>query len=113
MFLRGHHIELYERRNGMSRTHKIRTFIAWCCFVSQLFGLYLINESAAAGQSPQEQRRAVSVGKPSLWSFAQAHYLLASLRDRSQGIQTKSLSENDLDANAVNRTRIDMLKTII
>lgn len=97
----------------MKTSNKLRATIALVCMISQSLMLVLISESSVKAKDSSPIAGEVSVGKPSLWSFAQAHYLLANLRERSQAIQTKGLTDRDLDANAVNRTRIDMLRSIV
>jgi hypothetical protein len=55
----------------------------------------------------------VSVGQPSMWSFAQAHYLLSPMRFRNRTLDGKVPSDDDLDPNAVRARRVDALRTLL
>src|SRR5215510_8559062 len=55
----------------------------------------------------------IQIGKPSVWSLAQAHYLLAKMHQDNRGLATHMPSPNDLDPNAINSTRIQLLRTLL
>jgi hypothetical protein len=59
------------------------------------------------------KRVQIHVGKPSVWSMAQAHYLLAKLHKDNRDLKTHMPSESALDPNAINTTRIQILKTLL
>lgn len=52
----------------------------------------------------------ITIGKPSIWTLAQAHYLLAQVHNTNRGLQVASLG--DLDPNGINRQRIEVLRTM-
>ena len=63
----------------------------------------------------QDRRRKpviVSFGQPNIWSLEQAHYLLARMHMTNLELQAKSLSVDDLDPNATNGTRIQLLRQL-
>src|ERR1051325_7953582 len=51
----------------------------------------------------------LDIGQPSIWSLSQAHYMLASMRERNRGLAPATLI---LDPNASNAYRFDVLKQI-
>ena len=51
----------------------------------------------------------ISIGKPAVWTLAQAHYLLANMHQQDRGL--KSADPGELDANEINRSTIDVLRT--
>jgi len=53
----------------------------------------------------------ISVGKPSVWTLAQAHYLLAQMHKTDRSWQINPLS--NLDPNGINRQRIEILQTLL
>jgi len=53
----------------------------------------------------------VSIGKPSIWTLAQAHYLLAQLHNTNSQLQVAELAP--LDPNSINRNRIEVLRTMM
>ena len=55
----------------------------------------------------------VQIGRPAVWSRGQAHYLLARMQQRNQEIETPLIKNNALDPNAVNATRIQVIKTLL
>jgi predicted nucleic acid-binding Zn-ribbon protein len=61
--------------------------------------------------SQQEKPVVISFGQPNIWSLEQAHYLLARMNRQNLDLQTAALG--DLDPNAANASRIDILKTLI
>jgi hypothetical protein len=52
----------------------------------------------------------ITVGKPSIWTLAQAHYLLAQMHKTDRSWQVASLGT--LDPNSINRQRIEVLQTL-
>src|SRR5215211_3583795 len=66
--------------------------------------------------SAQDRRRkpvVVSFGQPNIWSLEQAHYLLARMHMTNLELQAKALTDADLDPNATNGTRIQILKQLL
>jgi hypothetical protein len=53
----------------------------------------------------------ITFGQPNIWSLEQAHYLLARMHRQNLDLQTARLG--DLDPNAANASRIDILKTLL
>jgi hypothetical protein len=52
------------------------------------------------------------LGKPAVWTLEQAHYLLARQRRTNLDLETKALTGEDLNPNAVNSSRLDALQTL-
>lgn len=63
----------------------------------------------------QEKSRPVviSFGQPNIWSLEQAHYLLARMHRQNLDLQAKGLDGTNLDPNATNATRINILKSLL
>jgi len=61
--------------------------------------------------SQQRKPVIISFGQPNIWSLEQAHYLLARMHRQNLDLQTAALG--DLDPNAANASRIDILKTLL
>jgi hypothetical protein len=55
----------------------------------------------------------VSFGQPNIWSLEQAHYLLARMHMTNLELQAKMLTDKELDPNATNGTRIQILKQLL
>src|ERR1051325_1693434 len=55
----------------------------------------------------------IQIGKPSVWSLAQAHYLLAKMHKDNRDLATRRPSDRELDPNAINTTRIQLLRTLL
>jgi IPT/TIG domain len=53
----------------------------------------------------------VTVGKPSVWTLAQAHYLLAQMHKDDRA--WKMVALGDLDPNGINRQRIEVLQSLL
>src|ERR1044072_4262403 len=81
--------QLSIERNAMKLSNFLYKIISGICILLQTVSLANIAESTGIAKPVPPADQEVSVGQPSLWSFAQAHYLLASLRERSQAIETK------------------------
>jgi hypothetical protein len=60
-----------------------------------------------------KKRVIIHVGVPSIWSLAQAHYLLAKMHKDNLRLQTKMPNPDDLDPNGINATRIQILRTLL
>lgn len=54
----------------------------------------------------------ISLGEPSVWSLEQAHYLLERMHAVNHGLSSKVPGIDDLDPNAVNSSRIEVLRTL-
>jgi hypothetical protein len=59
------------------------------------------------------ERVQVKLGKPSVWSLAQAHYLLASMHKKNSKIGLDDIKAADIDPNAANATRLQILRTVL
>ena len=59
------------------------------------------------------ERVQVKLGKPSVWSLAQAHYLLASMHKKNSRIGLEDIKAADIDPNAANATRLQILRTVL
>jgi hypothetical protein len=53
----------------------------------------------------------ITIGRPNIWSFEQAHYLLARMHHRNRELEAASLQ--NLDPNKVNATRIKLLRQML
>ena len=60
---------------------------------------------------PQERPIVITFGQPNIWSLEQAHYLLARMHRQNLDLQTARLG--NLDPNATNASRIDILRTLL
>jgi hypothetical protein len=67
----------------------------------------------ADSRSKTRQRVQVQLGKPSVWSMAQAHYLLSKMRKKNGDLTTHMPDETALDPNGVNATRLQILRTML
>ena len=73
-----------------------------------LTGLLPLNGFAKERRKPI----VVSFGQPNIWSLEQAHYLLARMHMANLELQAKTLTAADLDPNATNGTRIQLLRQL-
>jgi hypothetical protein len=92
---------------------QVSTRRAWLC---TLLCAALVTGSLAPAASAQRRKRkpvVVSFGQPNIWSLEQAHYLLARMHMTNLDLKARELGDNDLDPNAVNGTRINVLKQLI
>ncbi len=55
----------------------------------------------------------IQIGKPSVWSMGQAHYLLADMRQKNRLLKTRMPDDAALDPNATNATAIKILRTLL
>lgn len=55
----------------------------------------------------------MEVGQPSVWSLAQAHYLLANVHEAGRALRLARLTEDALDPNRVNAARLEILRTLL
>lgn len=95
----------------MKRQKSVRQTL--CLLISILLlqgGLSLSVQGRSNGQGKPV---IISFGQPNIWSLEQAHYLLARLRAQGMGLQSKAFGAEDLDPNAVNGTRLQLLKTLL
>lgn len=63
--------------------------------------------------SDVKKRVQIHIGTPSIWSMAQAHYLLASMHKKNLDLDTTMPSKDDLNPNKANGTRVQTLKTLL
>lgn len=59
------------------------------------------------------KRVQIQIGKPSVWSMGQAHYLLADMRKKNRDLKTRMPDDTALDPNAINATSIKILRTLL
>ena len=59
------------------------------------------------------KRVQIQIGKPSVWSMGQAHYLLADMRKKNRDLKTRMPDDAALDPNAINATSIKILRTLL
>jgi hypothetical protein len=71
----------------------------------------LLNGMVMPVFAQQDKPVVISFGQPNIWSLEQAHYLLARMHRQNLDLQTAALG--DLDPNAANASRIEILKTLI
>lgn len=57
------------------------------------------------------KRISITLGQPSIWSLAQAHYLIGRLHEEADDLKTKTPTAEDLDPNAINMNRLEVLRT--
>jgi hypothetical protein len=96
-----------------SRTAFIsRALIIYLCAVL-LLPLFPAQAEAAKGPSKAQKKVQIQLGKPTVWSIGQAHYLLAKMRFDNRGLKTHMPTDSELNPNAANATRIQILKTLL
>lgn len=61
---------------------------------------------------PNNSQITINMGKPTVWSLAQAHYLLANMRQNNRSL-TVPLDSGALNPNAPNATRMEILRTFL
>src|SRR2546423_11934645 len=88
------------------RAFKIKPFVCLGIGIAITLSQLVIT---AGAQQPRPV--VISFGQPNIWSLEQAHYLLARMHRQNLDLQTATLG--DLDPNATNASRIDILKTLI
>ena len=85
----------------------IGQFLLYPLILNSLIGL-------TGGMTPvRAQKRVIVVNadQPNVWTLEQAHYLLAQMHRRNLDLRAKKLE--DLDPNAINGLRFDLLKMLI
>ncbi|HVG18355.1 MAG TPA: IPT/TIG domain-containing protein [Blastocatellia bacterium] len=78
-------------------------------FVVSVASLSLILVHVFPAHSQDKRRISISIGKPAVWTLAQAHYLLANMHQQDRKLKTAE--PGDLDPNAINRNTIEVLRT--
>src|SRR5689334_4156484 len=89
-----------------------KSFLTLFVIVS-VFITGLLPLSAVAQNDRRRKPVIVSFGQPNIWSLEQAHYLLARMHMTNLELQAKALSADDLDPNATNGTRIQLLRQLL
>ena len=88
----------------------------WQSWLSSFLSLVLLFGSLASTATAQKKERkpvVISFGQPNIWSLEQAHYLLARMHAQNLDLKAKDVAQNELDPNAVNATRINILKSLL
>lgn len=55
----------------------------------------------------------IHIGTPAVWSLGQAHYLLAKMQRKNLSLETNMPNKEALDPNAINATKIQILRTLL
>ena len=92
---------------SLQRNHWLTFFIIASLLSPTLFPF------AASAQDRKRKPVVVSFGQPNIWSLEQAHYLLARMHMTNLELQAKALADTDLDPNATQGTRIQILKQLL
>ncbi|MFY9554482.1 MAG: hypothetical protein WAV47_07145, partial [Blastocatellia bacterium] len=80
-------------------------------FVCAIIAAAVLPQPTVTGDTKEKVQ--VKLGKPSVWSLAQAHYLLASMHKKNSAIHIDPISAAALDPNAANATRLQILRTVL
>jgi hypothetical protein len=91
-------------KTKVSITHALLVIICSCWIIP------LIPARAVADVKKKVQ---VSIGKPSIWSLGQAHYLLSRMHRKNRDIGLNPLDPKDLDPNRANATRLEILRSVL
>jgi hypothetical protein len=89
---------------------------SWQAWLSSLLSFVLLFGSLASTATAQTKERkpvVISFGQPNIWSLEQAHYLLARMHAQNLDLRAKDVTQNELDPNAVNASRINILKSLL
>ena len=84
-----------------------RLLVTFLCFS---LCLSFLPEQAEAQIGKKVQ---IQIGKPSVWSMGQAHYLLADMRQKNRALKSRMPDDAALDPNAINATSIKILRTLL
>jgi hypothetical protein len=86
----------------------------YCVNLLLILSLVLTGLLPLTGFANERKRKpvVVSFGQPNIWSLEQAHYLLARMHMANLELQAKTLTAADLDPNAQNGTRIQLLRQL-
>jgi hypothetical protein len=95
-------------RHALRHHRPLRILLATSLLLTGLFP-----PAAFAKKKKERKPVVVSFGQPNIWTLEQAHYLLARMHMTNLDLQAKTLSDTDLDPNAVNGTRIEILKQLL
>lgn len=93
---------------GTSLNKIISKSLLLIIFLNTIIGLNLTSPIRVYGQN---RPIVITADQPNVWTLEQAHYLLAQLHRRNLDLKARKLT--DLDANALNGTRLDILKTFL
>ena len=69
---------------------------------------FALQPIALAMPSTTSERLLITVGRPTIWSIEQAHYLLTRMRLKNQGLEGAAPT---LNANSINGTMLDLLQS--
>src|SRR5688500_13174178 len=78
-----------------------------------LFGLSVMGISIGAGHWRVEANDppvSMELGQPSIWSLAQAHYLLSNMHQENRGLKVP-MPTTELNPNSINGARLDILRS--
>jgi flagellar motility protein MotE (MotC chaperone) len=74
----------------------------------------LISVRAVAGANKDNKDKVIiHIGTPAVWSLGQAHYLLAKMQRNNLRLETNMPGKDVLDPNAINATKIQILRTLL
>ncbi len=93
-----------------SLSRRVSKFLLLTIFFNTFFCLNLSIPLKIFGQS---RPIVITADQPNVWTLEQAHYLLAQMHRRNLDLKAKKLTDNELDANALNGNRLDILKTFL
>jgi hypothetical protein len=79
-----------------------------------VLSLPLVSTGVKAGDNKGNKDRVIiHIGTPAVWSLGQAHYLLAKMQRNNLELETNRPDKNALDPNAINATKIQILRTLL
>jgi hypothetical protein len=83
-------------------------------YLAVVLSLPLVSPGVEAGDNKGNKDRVIiHVGTPAVWSLGQAHYLLAKMQRNNLELETNKPDKNALDPNAINATKIQILKSLL
>ncbi|MEN3332216.1 MAG: hypothetical protein V7641_1581 [Blastocatellia bacterium] len=95
-----------KMKNAVNRLFALFVSIA---LLSPLFAL----RAEAGDNKGNKDRVIIHIGAPAVWSLGQAHYLLAKMQKNNLQLETNTPGKEALDPNAINATKIQILRTLL
>jgi hypothetical protein len=59
------------------------------------------------------RRVQISIGQPSIWSLAQAHYFIQHMHERNRDLKSKFPSEEELNPNRINSNQFEVFRSFL